>query len=81
MGFETEILTNGRYIATRHRVVVPEEEAHSLQPRQSLVFFVNTDEETLLQPVKGEEPRSEKYGPIKAKDNFEALLAGAAVAI
>jgi isopenicillin N synthase-like dioxygenase len=42
-----EIYTNGVYPATRHRVVVPEEELIRRQPRQSLVFFLQPDAETV----------------------------------
>ena len=74
LGIEMEILTNGRYIATRHRVVVPEEEAGRKQPRQSFAFFVNVDDDVMLEPVNKEEPKSERYRPVLARKNLDSLL-------
>ncbi len=74
LGIEMEILTNGRYIATRHRVVVPEEEAGREQPRQSFAFFVNVDDDVMLEPVNKEEPKSERYRPVLARKNLDSLL-------
>ena len=46
-----EILTNGKFPATRHRVVIPEEEVTRSKPRQSFVLFVNPDDPTVLRPI------------------------------
>ncbi len=57
IGDELEILTNGLFPATLHRVVVPQEEVGRGQCRQSIGFFANTDDAVLLEPVKGEKPK------------------------
>ena len=54
--------TNGAYPATRHRVVIPEEETVRKQPRQSFVLFLQPDAECVARPIKGEEPRKREYG-------------------
>ena len=53
MGDLTEMLTNGLYPATRHRIMVPESEWKRKTPRQSIVLFVHPDDETLIQPLPG----------------------------
>ena len=66
MGEMMEVLTNGLYPATRHRVVVPEEELIRKQARQSFVFFVSPDIETWLTPINGEEPKKKNFKKIRA---------------
>ena len=64
MGDMMEILTNGLYPATRHRVVIPEEEIIRKQPRQSFVFFINPEDDVLLRPIVNlEKPIPKKYEP------------------
>ena len=70
-----EIFTNGVFPATRHRVVVPEEEVLRHQPRQSFIFFVNPDDTTICRPIKGEEPKNEKYRAVNAKDYYTQQVA------
>ena len=48
-----EVYTNGAYPATRHRVVIPEEEVVRRQPRQSFVLFLQPDAERVAKPIKG----------------------------
>ena len=48
-----EVYTNGAYPATRHRVVIPEEEVVRRQPRQSFVLFLQPDAERVARPLKG----------------------------
>ena len=63
MGDLTEVFTNGLFPATRHRVVVPAEEVLRRQARQSFVFFVHPDDETVAQPIHGQQPKDPvKYG-------------------
>ena len=45
-----EMYTNGRLPATLHRVVIPEEEIKQKTARQSIVFFVHADKDTLIAP-------------------------------
>ena len=40
-----EVVSGGRYPATRHRVRVPEQELRRRTSRQSIVFFVHPDDE------------------------------------
>ena len=67
-----EVFTNGVFPATRHRVVVPTEEVRLRHPRQSFVFFVHPDDETVAQPIHGQEPKDvKKYGAkITAKQHL-----------
>ena len=53
MGDLLEVYTNGAYPATRHRVVIPEEEVVRRQPRQSFVLFLQPDAERVARPLKG----------------------------
>lgn len=64
-----EIFTNGLFPATRHRVVVPEAEVLRRQPRQSFVFFIHPNDETLVEPIHGQKPLKSKYNPITAGDH------------
>ena len=77
LGEEMEIFTNGRFPATRHRVVVPEEEVTRRRHRQSFPFFVHVDDATLVQPLNSEEPRCERYRPVNSRAHFDALTKAA----
>ena len=57
-----EIYTNGKLPATVHRVVVPEEEVKRKTCRQSIVFFVHPDHETMIHPLP-------KF--VETKDNLQ----------
>ena len=46
-----EMFTNGKLPATLHRVVIPEEELKQKTTRQSIVFFVHPDHETMISPL------------------------------
>ena len=46
-----EMFTNGRLPATLHRVIIPEEEIKQRTTRQSIVFFVHPDHETIISPL------------------------------
>ena len=46
-----EMYTNGRLPATLHRVIIPEEEIKQRTTRQSIVFFVHPDHDTLISPL------------------------------
>ena len=46
-----EMFTNGRLPATLHRVIIPEEEIKKKTTRQSIVFFVHPEHETMISPL------------------------------
>ena len=46
-----EIYTNGKLPATVHRVIIPPEELKRKISRQSIVFFVHPDHETMIYPL------------------------------
>ena len=46
-----EIYTNGKLPATVHRVINPPEELKRKISRQSIVFFVHPDHETMIYPL------------------------------
>jgi isopenicillin N synthase-like dioxygenase len=46
-----EMFTNGRLPATLHRVIIPEEEIKQRTTRQSIVFFVHPDHDTMISPL------------------------------
>jgi len=52
-----ENLSCGRFPATRHRVVVPEQEFRRRSPRQSIAFFVHPDDQVECSPLEGPDPR------------------------
>ena len=56
-----ETYTNGLFPATKHRVVIPPEEIRRKSPRQSFVFFVHPDDQVVAKPIKGQDPKKEKY--------------------
>ncbi len=75
MGDMMEALTGGLFPATRHRVVIPEEETTRRKSRQSFVFFAMADDHTVLKPAV--EAVTEKYKnkePITAKRLLEERL-------
>ena len=51
VGDLTEILSNGLFPATRHRVMVPEAEWKRKTSRQSMVIFVHPNNEALISPL------------------------------
>ena len=58
-----EAMSGGQYPATRHRVVVPEQEFRRKTLRQSIAFFIHPDDEVVCQPLSGPDPR---YPPVTA---------------
>jgi len=63
-----EAMTTGRYPATRHRVVVPEQEFRRMTLRQSIAFFVHPDDAVVCQPLSGPD---ERYPPVTARGHLE----------
>merc|ERR1711953_85854 len=63
-----ENLTSGRFPATRHRVVVPEQEFRRRSARQSIAFFVHPDDQVMFSPLAGPDPR---YPPVTALQHLE----------
>ena len=54
--------TSDRYVATVHRVRIPEEELKRRNRRQSVAFFVNADDGVIIKPLDG----SGKHEPVEA---------------
>ncbi|XP_048258361.1 proline hydroxylase buaE-like isoform X2 [Haliotis rufescens] len=50
--------------AAKHRVLIPESELKKHQTRQSLAFFINPDDDTIIKCLDG----SDKYEPISCLD-------------
>lgn len=65
MGDLTEMLSNGLYPATRHRVMVPEAEMKRKTCRQSIVLFVHPNNDVLIEPLPGLNGPP-KYEPVTA---------------
>jgi len=63
-----ENFTSGRFPATRHRVVVPEQEFRRQSARQSIAFFVHPDDQVMCSPLDGPDPR---YPPVTALGHLE----------
>jgi len=63
-----EAMSAGQFPATKHRVVVPEQEFRRKTLRQSIVFFVHPDDEVVCQPLSGPD---ERYPPITARGHLE----------
>ena len=51
MGDIMEVFTEGKFLATKHRVVVPQEELLRQQPRQSIAFFIHPNHDILVKPL------------------------------
>ena len=62
IGDMMEILSNGRYLATKHRVKKVSEE------RYSFPFFFSCDYDYLIQPLSTKEPA--KYSPLKGGEHL-----------
>ena len=56
--------TSDSLLATKHRVLVPEEEFRKRKYRQSIAFFVLSDDDFIVKCLDG----SEKYEPISSLD-------------
>merc|ERR1712106_389521 len=63
-----EMWTGGLFPATRHRVIIPEEEVLKSVPRQSIVFFVHPDNEVVVEPVDSD---AKNYSAVVALDYVE----------
>jgi len=64
-----ENLSCGRFPATRHRVVVPEQEFRRRSPRQSIAFFVHPDDQVECSPLEGPDPRYPKVTALGHLEN------------
>jgi isopenicillin N synthase-like dioxygenase len=62
--------TADRYLATVHRVRIPEEELRRRSPRQSIAFFVHPDNQVMVSPLNG----SSAHPPISALAHLELRL-------
>lgn len=62
LGDLMQFWTSDRYVATVHRVLVPEEEVRRRSTRQSIAFFVHADNGVMISPIDG----SEKHIPVEA---------------
>ena len=62
IGDMMELWTAGELRATRHRVTVPAGELGRATARQSIVFFVQPDDGTMVAPLNGDP----KYQPVDA---------------
>ena len=56
--------TSDRLVATKHRVLIPEEELLQKRCRQSVVFFLHPDDDYVVRCLDG----SDKYEPISSLD-------------
>ncbi len=62
-----EMWSNGLFPATLHRVVIPPEEIERRKARQSIVFFVHPESDTVVQPLINTQEL--RYEPISALDH------------
>jgi len=65
-----ELWTGGKFPATRHRVIIPEEERLKSVPRQSIVFFLHPDNEVVVSPVDRDDDY-EDYSAVVALDHVQ----------
>ena len=63
-----EMFTNGSLPATLHRVIIPEEEIKKRTSRQSIVFFVHPDHETMISPLPTYSVEQDKSKPMKEEE-------------
>jgi len=63
-----EMWTGGRYPATMHRVMVPDDESVRSLSRQSIAFFIHPDDEVTIQPLQGSHTR---FPPITSREHTE----------
>lgn len=67
-----EMWTGGRFPATKHRVIIPEEEFLKSVPRQSIVFFVHPDNQVVVEPVDDD---AKDYSAVLALDHVQKRFA------
>jgi len=63
-----EMWTGGLFPATRHRMIIPEEEVLKSVPRQSIVFFVHPDNDVVVEPVDSD---AKDYSAVVALDRVQ----------
>ena len=56
--------TSDALLATKHRVLIPEEEFRKKKSRQSVVFFIHPDDDFIIKCLDG----SDKYEPVSSID-------------
>lgn len=61
--------TSDRYVATIHRVVIPEEEVRRRVARQSVAFFVQPDNGVIVESIDDGSGNS-KHAPIEALEHL-----------
>ncbi|XP_023341639.1 UPF0676 protein C1494.01 isoform X2 [Eurytemora carolleeae] len=61
-----EMWTAGEYPATKHRVLIPDEELTKTTARQSIVLFVHPDDEVVVAPLTSADPR---FPPVTALEH------------
>ncbi|ORY25332.1 hypothetical protein BCR39DRAFT_544332 [Naematelia encephala] len=71
VGLAMELWSGGTYKATLHRVVFPEEET---EDRWSIAYFVQPDDEVVIQPVMGAGKVDESVPPITSGELFGSKL-------
>lgn len=59
--------TSDAFVAVKHRVLIPEEELQRKSCRQSIVFFVEPDDDFVVKCLDG----SDKYEPIRSIDYLD----------
>ncbi|XP_057376644.1 uncharacterized protein LOC130697868 [Daphnia carinata] len=70
LGDLMQFWTAGRYTATVHRVLVPEEEIRRKSTRQSIAFFVHPDNDVMVSQLNG----SKDHPPVGALDYLKTRL-------
>ena len=75
-----EMFTNGQLPATLHRVIIPDEELKKRTIRQSIVFFVHPDHETMISPlpsfVENHEKENKDIGKEQAATKTKEFTSG-----
>ncbi|XP_064101018.1 uncharacterized protein LOC135211687 [Macrobrachium nipponense] len=66
-----QLWTSGKFKATKHRVIIPEDEARRRKCRRSVVYFVHPDDSLLIEPLDG----SRDFQPITSRRHLEERIA------
>ncbi len=73
VGMQLEMWTAGTLPALLHRVMVPEDQESKGKARQSLVYFMTADFDTVVEPVT-DGPRRGEFKPVVAGEHIMALV-------
>ena len=68
--------SNGLFPASRHKVVIPKDRKVAAKPRYSLVFFMQPDNDCVVEPLNGND---KKFGKTTSAKHLEPIFMQAGI--